>query len=411
MDAMVEVRLALTEQSKVVVAEASYIMGDSDTIMSAEENTLMKAKRKAIEEAGVYMEASSRNVETYTAGHTSHINSLGIRTLAAAVTETEILEKRRWLEGDRLVFYLKIKAAVHLDWLAEAIKRMKTDEQLAAHHRQLQTENSQLKAELERLRNQSTKADGQPKEHSQTNRNRTAAQELTRTAIQTRSLPAKIDAATRAIAKDDSYADAYIVRGQTYLRIASLSSSATNPRSEEMNSYVEHAIEDFDRALNLDPTSTWALLGRGDAYTWQSKMPLAAKDYRLILKLDPLFDMAQHRLIALNTSIAKKQVAAKQWQAALETLGQILRPDTAPSWIIYEREAYLLRSHIYTDLGELGRAIEDLSTILRVDPTNSQALLQRAELHRRLLQGRLAKEDFERACELAIEEACASLHQ
>jgi tetratricopeptide (TPR) repeat protein len=140
-------------------------------------------------------------------------------------------------------------------------------------------------------------------------------------------------------------------------------------------------------------------------------MPLAAKDYRLILKLDPLFDMAQHRLIALNTSIAKKQVAAKQWQAALETLGQILRPDTAPSWIIYEREAYLLRSHIYTDLGELGRAIEDLSTILRVDPTNSQALLQRAELHRRLLQGRLAKEDFERACELAIEEACASLHQ
>lgn len=401
--------VAQAEHVKVVVAEATYVMGDSDTIGGAEENALLRAKRKAIEESGVYLEATSKDVETYAGGHTAHLNSLGIRTLAAAVTETEILEKRRSFEGDRLVFYVKIRAKVHLDWLTEAIKRMKADEQLAAHHRQLQTENSHLKAELERLRRQPPAVAGQRADQVLSRRNRRGAEGLIRSAIQTRSLPEKIDHATRAIGEDDTYVDAYIVRGQTYLRIAALSSSARSHRSEETNGYIERARGDFDRALTLDPTSTWALLGRGDVSTWEGKMPEAAKDYDRILQLDPLFDVARQRLITIYTSLAKKQAAARQWQQALNSLSQILRPETAPSWLVYQKDAYLLRSQIYTELGDLERAVTDLSTVLQVDPSNSQALLRRAELYRHLMQGRLAREDFERACGLALEEACASV--
>ena len=74
-----------------------------------------------------------------------------------------------------------------------------------------------------------------------------------------------------------------------------------------------------------------------------------------------------------------------------------------------EKEAYLLRSRIYTELGELERAVDDLTGVIRVDPSNRQALLQRAKLYRRLLQGRQAKDDFERACGFGLEEACAEL--
>lgn len=41
-----------------VVAEAHYVMGDSDTLAAAEERVLQRAQRKAVEEAGLYIEST-----------------------------------------------------------------------------------------------------------------------------------------------------------------------------------------------------------------------------------------------------------------------------------------------------------------------------------------------------------------
>ncbi len=377
---------ALAENLKVIVAEASYVMGDADTLAWAEENVLLRAKRKAIEEAGVYIEASSQDVETISGGKTSRTNSLGVRTIAAAVTTTEILENRRSMENDRLLFYVKIRATIEMDKLQAAIKRLKSDEQLAINHRQLQTENTELKAQLNRLRKELQDSSSFQNEPTQGLRNRRLASELVQSAIHMRSLPEKINLASQAITADDRYVDAYIIRGQTYLRIASLDFSSKNQRTEQ-NSYAERALSDFDRAVTLDPASAWALLGRGDAYT----------------------DVARQRLISLYTTLARKQTAMKQWRPALATLDKLLGAETAQSWVAHQKEAYLLRGQIYTELGEIARAVDDLSTVVQVDPTNVQAFLLRAKLYQRLMQGRLAKDDFERACALGSEEACAAL--
>jgi hypothetical protein len=146
--------LAATPHVRVVVADATYLMADTDTLSGAEENVLTRAKRKAVEEVGVYIEASSQDVEHEVNGQTSRSNSLSVRTIAAAITRTEILEKRRLLEGDRLSFYVKVKVTVSLDTLEEAIKRQQAYEELAEHHRRLSTEYTQLKAEFDELRNQ-----------------------------------------------------------------------------------------------------------------------------------------------------------------------------------------------------------------------------------------------------------------
>lgn len=399
---------ASAQTLKVMVSEATYVMGDADTLAGAEEAALLRAKRKAVEQAGVYVEASSQDVETHVNGTSSHLNQLSVRTIAAAVTETEILEKRRSFEDDRLVFFVKIRATVHVDMLAEAVKRMKADEELAAHHRQLQTENSQLKSELQNLKKQLQTTNASPRESLPALRNRRTAANLGRAAMQTHNLPEKIDLATQAVAADDRYVDAYIIRGQTYLRIASLD-FARKASKADLNGYVDQAIADFGRALELEPTSAWALLGRGDAYTWQRKMDEAAKDYQRVLQLDPYFDVARQRLITLLTTTARKQYAANRWQQALSTLDQVLRPDLPPSWLAQQKEALTLRGQIYAKLGELDRAVDDLSKVLRVEPTNSAVLLQRAQLYRRLLQGRLAKEDFEQACSLGAQDACDAL--
>jgi tetratricopeptide (TPR) repeat protein len=395
------------QDTKVIVAEATYVMSDSDTLAGAEENALLRAKRKAVEEAGVYIEASSTDIETQAGGTSSHLNQLGVRTIAAAVTETEILDKRRSLEGDRPAFYVKIRAAVHLGMLAEAVKRLKSDEQLAAHHRQLQTENSQLKTELKGLREQ-LQSDQAQRKPVAAPKNRRNAVELAGAAVKSHSLPEKIDLASRAIVADQLYVDSYIIRGQTYLRIASLAFSKKSNRSE-LDPYVEQAIADFDQALTLDPSSTWALLGRGDAFTWQKKLQEAAGDYERILRLDPLFDVARQRLIVLSTTIAKKQTAARQWRQALATLNQVLENAPHQNWVAQEKDALLLRAQVYEQLGDQNRAVADLSTVIQVDPANTKALVLRARHYQKLRQGRLAREDFEQACAMGTEEACAEL--
>src|SRR5918911_866038 len=55
---------AFAENVKVVVAEATYVMGDTDSLASAEEDVLLRAKRKAVEEAGVYIETATEDRET-----------------------------------------------------------------------------------------------------------------------------------------------------------------------------------------------------------------------------------------------------------------------------------------------------------------------------------------------------------
>jgi hypothetical protein len=152
--------LAATPHVRVVVTDATYLMADTDTLGGAEENVLTRAKRKAVEEVGVYFEASSQDMEQEVDGKTLRSNSLNIRTVAAAITRTEILEKRRALEGERLWLYVKIKVTVSLDALEEAIKRQQAYDELAEHHRQLFTENTRLKTELDELRNQTRAATG-----------------------------------------------------------------------------------------------------------------------------------------------------------------------------------------------------------------------------------------------------------
>jgi tetratricopeptide (TPR) repeat protein len=397
---------AAQPHTKVAVADASYTMGDGDTLAGAEENALIRAKRKAVEEAGVYIEAASQDIEKHADGRTTRLNSLSIRTIAAAITETEFLEKRRALEGDRIVFYVKIRATINLDTLEDAIKRQQAYEQLAEHHHRLHAENSQLKSELDALRAQLrgsrtvTPVKGQL-------RNRKTAMDLVHAAVQSRHFPEKIELTTRAMAADNQYVDAYVVRGQTYLSIAS-SNSRKSPRAE-LDEYVDRALADFDQALALDQSSAWALLGRGDAYTWKKQLDEAAKDYERALQADPLFDIAQQRLIALHTATARKQVAARQWRQALATLDALLLPGDSPSWQFQKREAHILRAQVHARNDKPQQAIDDLTTVLRVDPANRQALLLRAKLYGRLQQGPSSKNDFERACAMGSEEACAAV--
>jgi tetratricopeptide (TPR) repeat protein len=358
----------------------------------------------------LYIESTFHDVEKAEAGTSFQTSSLEIRTIAAAITKTEILESRRAFANDRPSFYVRIRAVVDLDNLRAAVLRWQSEQRFAEHFRRLQKENAALKTQLETLRAAPTGVRAlniEPTSHNN-NKTREQARALVEKAMSLQNLPHKLELTSQAAVLDPQSVDPLILRGQTYLRLASAAYS-NKAKPSEYSEYIDNARMDFHRALLIDPQNTWALLGQGDVHIWLRHPKEAIPSFERALELDPFFDLARLRLINLYTEEARKLMALKQWAPALSVLEKCLPPHTHDSWIPYQKEAYLLRSKIYQHLNHPLQAIEDLSVILRIDPTDRQALVARAKLYQEELQGDSARNDFERACMLGSTVACKQL--
>lgn len=399
---------AFAATTKTVIAEAEYVMADSDTLATAEEKVLQRAQRRAVEEAGVYLESTFYDMEKEWQGRTIRNTSWEIRTITAAVTETEILDSRRSFDNDRPVFFIRIRASVDLQHLADAIRRLQSEAQLARHFRELQQENQHLRAQLKDLQQEPEGVRMLTIEPSGKPEPVVRAKQQLETAFQTPDLWKKIQLASDASQLDPHSAEPLIVRGQAYLRLVSMAYSEHNALNDFSN-YIDKARSDFDQAVQLDGKNPWAWIGKGDAQTWVKHTDEAALCYERALVLDPFFDIARQRLIGLYTTQARRQAKAKQWLQALATLRKLLDAQPPDSWQSEKKEAYLLRSEVLLKLNRPEQALEDLSTVIKLEPTNVGAILTRANLYQTRLQGRLAKDDFEQACVLGSIEACEQL--
>ena len=399
---------AFSASTKTVIADGRYVMADGDTLAVAEEKVLQRAQRNAVEEAGVYLEATFHDMEKESGGRSTQTSSLEIRTISAAVTETEILESRRSFELGRPVFFVRIRATINMSSLTEAIRRLQSEQQLAQHFRQLQQENHHLRSQLQELQRQPVGVQMLAIDPNGKSSSHQRARTMIETALRTSNLRDKIQLSTDAASLDDRYVDPLIVRGQTYLRLVSLAFSQRG-QALDYADYLDKARIDFNRAIALDAKNLWAWVGKGDVLTWLKQFDEAAAAYEQALELDPFADIARQPLIGVYTTQARRQADAKSWHQALATLKKVLNAQTPESWIPYQKEAYALRSEIYLKLNQPEKAIEDLSTVIRADPTNAAALVTRAKLYQDRLQGRLAKDDLERACVLGSVPACEQL--
>ena len=75
-------------ETKTIVSEATYSMGDGETPIFAEAMVLQKAKQRALEEAGTY-------VESYTHVRNLDLTRDEIKTIAGGVMKVEIIEQSR----------------------------------------------------------------------------------------------------------------------------------------------------------------------------------------------------------------------------------------------------------------------------------------------------------------------------
>ena len=106
-------------ETKTIIAEAIYLMGDGETPSFAEAMVLQKAKQTALEQAGTY-------VESYTQVRNLDVAVDEIKTIAGGVLETDVIQKDRTIlkeGGER--FYIKIRARVTTDKIEDLARRIK----------------------------------------------------------------------------------------------------------------------------------------------------------------------------------------------------------------------------------------------------------------------------------------------
>src|SRR3990167_1116065 len=105
-------------ETKEIISEGTYNMGDGETPTVAESRALLQAKRTALEEAGTY-------VESYSKVKDLKLTEDEIKVLASGLMEVEILDKKRTVIADGFHFWIKIKARVQTEKMEEMAKRVK----------------------------------------------------------------------------------------------------------------------------------------------------------------------------------------------------------------------------------------------------------------------------------------------
>jgi hypothetical protein len=144
--------------TKMLTADAFYIMGDGETPDFAEARVLQKAKQTALEEAGTY-------VQSYTKVQNLNLTADEIQTIAGGVLQVEVLEKTRSLVSDGLRFYTKIKATVTTEKMEELARRIK-GKNVAEEYQKLQAEYARLSRELEGWKKRAAKTPQGPERNA-----------------------------------------------------------------------------------------------------------------------------------------------------------------------------------------------------------------------------------------------------
>jgi tetratricopeptide (TPR) repeat protein len=230
---------------------------------------------------------------------------------------------------------------------------------------------------------------------------------------------------SKAIAMKADFVDAWLGRGRTYVYLAQLrhqKSAAGDDDSDPTNPDLHKALADFEKAIELDPTSTWAWNNRGVAYFHLGQTDRALADYAKAIELNPGNALAwanrariYHKLRNWDQVIADASKAIKlapgdlrgwldrgdayrnlkRWEQALadHTKAIELEPDNALAW--------RNRSFTYLDLEQWERALADSSRVIDLDPKDWTTRYNRGNVYEKKNELDKALADYVRVIELS----------
>ncbi|WP_297060491.1 lipopolysaccharide assembly protein LapB [uncultured Duncaniella sp.] len=187
------------------------------------------------------------------------------------------------------------------------------------------------------------------------------------------------------------------------------------------------AIETFNRALDIAPSSVTIIANRAKVYTAMGLEQEAFNDYSRIMLLDSTYVTARfnHGLIAMRHrmfDVAKEdfEYLKKHYPASDEALiGEAAMhsltgeyKEAIPLYTeilrkIKEPEYYGARAYCYLVTGDLQAAAEDIARALELAPDDGELYLYRAALNKMHFRPDDARKDAEKAIKLGVDPARA----
>lgn len=183
-----------------------------------------------------------------------------------------------------------------------------------------------------------------------------------------------LSGATFAQPQTPATAEAYVERGNQFFKYG----------------YLDQAIADYTKAIELKPTLPDAYNNRGLVYNQQKKSILAIQDLTNAIQLSP-----QNPLYYKNRAVA---YGVLDWVKAMTDLDAAIKldPKDASSW----NERGLLYTKGTQGSNNSTRSIEDFTEAIRLRPGYAEAYKNRADSYRELWKFDLAIADYTKAIEL-----------
>jgi tetratricopeptide (TPR) repeat protein len=265
--------LALYAETREIVAEGTYIMGDGETPIIAEGRAVEQAKRYAVEQAGTYVKSYSR-VKNFVIAEDE------IEVLASGMLEITILDKKRTVEADALKFWVKLKATVKPDKIDVIVERIR-ENGIGQEYARIKDAYDKTQAELTKLKEQLAAAKEEPERKKIIGEFSVQEKEFRTHQLFSDALSAfsagrmdeAIELLSRTVGEDPSFNQAYQLRGWVHLK----------------QSEYDKAILDFDKVMALTPNSAKAYAGRGICHSNKNRYKAAIADLTQALQLNPGF--------------------------------------------------------------------------------------------------------------------------
>jgi len=258
-------------ETKEIVAEGTYVMGDGETPIVAEGRAVEQAKRLAVEQAGAY-------VKSYSHVKNFEIAEDEIEVLASGMMEISVLDKKRSIEADAVKFWVKIKAVVTPDKI-EIIAEKVRGQGLGQEYKELKEAYDKSQAEVTRLKEQLAATKVEPERKKIIGKISLKEKEFRSRQLHSDAMSAfatgRMDEASRlfsqSIESNPAFAPSYLFRGWVYYRQENL----------------DKAFLDFDKASRLAPTLFGAYAGRGMCHSRQDRFSDAIADLSKSLNINP----------------------------------------------------------------------------------------------------------------------------
>jgi tetratricopeptide (TPR) repeat protein len=156
---------------------------------------------------------------------------------------------------------------------------------------------------------------------------------------------------------------------------------------------VDMAMQDFNKAIALDPSDYYAYVNRGMLYSRMDLLDMALEDFDKAIALNPRSYEAYTNKGMVYGRAGLFEEAIDQFDDAIE-----LRPDSAI--------AYGNRGLAYFLLEQYSNALEDLNEAIQLDENYAEAYGTRGNLYLKTGNRELAVSDFQKACDLGDEKGC-----